>query len=813
MLTNFIKTTIRYLLKNRTLSIINTAGLTIGLTAVILTGIYIRHELSFDRFHKNAGQIYRIERKGMMDGGEHKLPHTNNLIPEVMAGTYSAIDEFVRIWPVRGMLRDHRQKYHQQEVYMADSSFFTMFSFPLEEGTAAEALHSPNTVVLTEKAARKYFGTRRVIGEPLQAQLLDSTVTLTITGIMEPIPESSHLQTDIVVSYQTAKSIAPARYLDTWMGNYLYSYVKVQPGTDIKQLESQFPDFLDKYMSADLRRIVGEDADINQVLKLYLQPLTDIYLHPDLNYSIGPSGDINKIYTAMAIALIVLIIAGMNYINLSTARSLSRSKEVGLRKVFGAGRSRIIIQFIAESVILSVIALVLSMIAVETALPFFNAFLGKELSIGYLADPQILVYLLLLAGGLGGLAGIYPALYTSSYPPATLMNQSDKASQGRGSAMVRKTLVILQFAITVALLISVFTMNNQLNYMIDKDMGFNQQRVMVIQSNDQQFRKNMTTISQELKKSVDVSNVALASSNLGEKEYGDGMFRVKGRPEKDNEDFIMIDIGAGFIPTLNITMAAGRNFSRDYRGNKAGAYIINEAALKKLGLENARKAIGTPLIQTLLKGTQEGIIVGVVKNFHYQPLQTPIRPLILTHQQNHLNHLFVRLSPGQTSRKISSVQSKFARMLPDFPFRYRFVDQLYQQGYRKELRMKKLFTVFSILAVVIASMGLFALAAFMTERKTKEIGIRKAVGASSSRIILMLSGQFLKWVLISNLMAWPLTYLLLKRWLQNFAYHVDLQPGYFVLASLLALFIAQWTVFQQAYKAAQTNPVQSLRYE
>ncbi|HKL37368.1 MAG TPA: ABC transporter permease, partial [Bacteroidales bacterium] len=480
MINKTIKTTLRNIRKHRILSVINILGLTIGLSAVILIGIYVRHEISFDRFHENAENIYRIERKGVFDGNEFHLPHTNNLIPPAMQDEFPSVINFVRIWPTEVMLQDSRNHYQQEEIYLADASFFEMFSFPLIEGDPQKVLTNPYSAVLTKEMAGKYFGTTDVVGQSMEVQAFDSTITLTVQGLMENMPENSHLQSGMIVSYKTAQSLVPQSMLNTWVGNYLYSYIQLEEDTDLQQLTAQFPSFIKKYMRADFKRMLGDDVQVSKMLNFHLQPLTDIYLYARLDYAIGPTGDINKIYTAVGIALLILIIACINYINLSTAKSMTRAREVGLRKVFGAHRRKVILQFIAESVVLAIIALLLSMIVVESLLPTFNSFLLKDLSIGYLRRPEILLILAGSAVLIGTLAGVYPALYISSYRPVSILKGTDHSSPGSASGNIRKGLVIFQFAISVGLLISVFTMNRQLNFMVQKDLGFDEKKTMVV---------------------------------------------------------------------------------------------------------------------------------------------------------------------------------------------------------------------------------------------------------------------------------------------------------------------------------------------
>jgi putative ABC transport system permease protein len=473
----------------------------------------------------------------------------------------------------------------------------------------------------------------------------------------------------------------------------------------------------------------------------------------------------------------------------------------------------VVLQFISESVVLAIIALLLSMIVVESLLPTFNSFLLKDLSIGYLRRPEILLILLSAALLIGTLAGIYPALYISAYRPVSILKSTDHSSPGSASGNIRKGLVIFQFAISIGLLISVFTMNRQLSFMIQKDLGFDEDQVMVVRSDNHAFRDNMQTIRQELMGHPEIQNVGLADKIVGEEEYGDGVFRRKDDPKENTENFTILQIGENFIPSLNIELLAGRNFSKDYGSDQHSSYIINESAMKMLGYQDPGEAAGSRLIEMHMDGQAEGQIVGVMRDFHYQPLHIRIKPLIFIFRDQGLNNLYVKLAGKNTNQSISLVQSVIDQNAPGINFEYTFLDNHYQSSYRKEMRMKKLFTLFTILAIFIASMGLFGLAAFMTERKTKEIGIRKAIGASTSRIIVILSSQFLKWVLIANLIAWPVVYFALNKWLQNFAFHIEQNVFYFLLAGIVALAVAQLTILYQAFTAARTNPVESLRYE
>lgn len=811
MIRNYIKTAFRNISKHKILSLVNILGLTIGLTCTILIGLYLKHEMSYDKFHDKSDRIYRVER--IFHTTDFQSPITNHMIVQALAEEFPEIKSYTRVWDLESLMRDHRNNYHEQAYYLVDNAFFEIFSFSLLKGDEEKALASPNSVVLTNSAAEKFFGTTDVIGESIETQIQGETVQLQVTGLMEDFPDNSHLQTNMLVSYETVHGLFPKNILKNLRAGYLYSYILVEKGTNIQSFESKLPGFVNDYLAVYKESLEVGNGELSDVFELHLQPMANIYL-TEMPYAPGPQGDINKLYTAGAIALLILIIACINYINLSTAKSLTRSKEVGLRKIFGADRRKVIIQFVTESVLLSLISLLFALVIIESVMSSFNSYLDRNLSIGYFSDPLVILVLIGFALSVGVMAGLYPAFQISSFRPAAILKQKGNSSHNKRAGFVRKGLVILQFAISIGLIISVFTMNNQLQYMVNKYPGFDKKRVLIVPANEQELQQKVESVQEELSKMPAFEQIGKANKIFGAKEFGDRLYRTPKMNRKEGENIKIMHVDEEFIPTVNIELLAGRNYSRKFGTDRDEAIVLNETAIKKLNFTSAEEAVGKEILMTDMDGERSGKIIGVMKDFHYKSMKKEILPMVFLYNPESLNNLFIRLSDQadihQSIEKTKRIIKKYA---PNFTFEYSFLDNEFDSNYTDELRMRKMFTLFTLLAIFIACMGLFGLASFMTERRTKEIGIRKAIGASSPKIIIMLSSQFLKWVLFSNIIAWPLVYFLLEKWLQNFAYHIDINLLYFILASVLTLIIALMTVFYKAYSAAKVNPVNSLRYE
>ena len=811
MIRNYIKTAFRNISKHRVLSSVNVMGLTIGLVCTILIGIYIKHETSYDKFHANSERLYRVERI-FHTMGFHS-PITNHLIVSKMADNFPEIESFTRIWDLTAMMKDFRENYQEQEFYLVDNAFFEMFSYPLIKGDKETVLASPNSVVLTPKSAEKYFGNTDVVGKVIETQIQGQTLQLQVTGLMKEFPDNSHLQTEMLVSYKTIIGVFPENVLQNLRSAYLYSYIMFEKGTTVEELNSKLPGFVNENLAIYKESLETEGGELADVFELHLQPMPEIYL-TEMPYAPGPQGDINKLYTAGAIALLILIIACINYVNLSTAKSLTRSKEVGLRKVFGANRKRVIIQFVTESILLSLISLLIALVIIESVMPFFNNYLDRELSIGYFSNPLTIALLIGFSMVVGIIAGLYPAFQISAFRPATVLKQKGTSSGNKISGLIRKGLVILQFAISIGLIISVFTMNHQLKYMINKHPGFDKKRVLIIPVDEQQLQQRMESVKGELAELPAFKKIGRASKVFGAKEFGDNMYRTPKMNAKEGKNIKVMNVDEDFISTVNIELKAGRNYSSEFGTDQDEAYVVNEKAVEKLNFASAEEAIGKRIIMHTVNGERPGAIIGVMKDFNYKSLKKEIIPMVFLYRPESTSNLFIKLSPrADIQESIEKAKQIITQHAPNYKFEYSFLDNEFNSNYRDEIKMRKMFTVFTLLAIFIACMGLFGLASFMTDRRTKEIGIRKAIGASSSKLILMLSSQFLKWVLISNIIAWPLVYYLLTKWLQNFAYHVDIKIIYFIIASFITLIIAQFTVFYKAYSAAKTNPVNSLRYE
>ena len=811
MIRNYIKTAFRNISKHRILSGVNVLGLSIGLSCTILIGIYIQHETSYDEFHKKSERIYRVER--IFHTMDFHSPITNHLIVPALAERIPEIRDFSRVWNISALMKDDRDNFHEQNFYLVDNDFLSMFSFPLIEGESSHALSEPQSVVITKSMADKYFGSTDVIGKTIETQLQGETLHLKVTGLMKEFPDNSHLQTEMLVSYKTIIGLFPQNVLENLRSAYLYSYILMEKGTSIQPLDSKLSNFVNDYLAVYKESLDVGDGQLSDVFEIVLRPLEDIYL-TEMPYAPGPQGDINKLYAAGAIALLILIVACINYVNLSTAKSLTRSREVTLRKVFGSDRKSVIIQFVTESVLLSVISLLCALVIIETVLPGFNAYLDRDLAIGYFSNPLIILVLIGFALTIGLLAGLYPAFHISSYRPASIIKHKGETSSNKGSAIIRKGLVILQFSISIGLIIAVFTMNHQLKYMVNKDPGFDKERVLIVPVNEQALQQKMKSVKEELHKIPGFEYIGRADKILGAKEFGDNLYRTPEMNKKEAENIKVMHVDEGFIPAVDIEMAAGRNYSKKFGTDKSQAFVLNETAIRKFNFASPNDAIGKKIIMQDVNGERTGEIIGVMQDFHYKSLKKEIIPMVLLYAPSASDKLFIKLNNTvnlQTS--IAKTKDVLKRFAPNYTFEYSFLDDRFNANYQDEIKMRKMFTVFTLLAIFIACMGLFGLASFMTERRTKEIGIRKAIGASSSKVVLMLSSQFLKWVLISNIIAWPAVYYLLQIWLQNFAYHIDLKLIYFILATVITLIIAQLTVFYKAYSAASINPVNSLRYE
>ena len=793
MVKNYITIALRNLLRHKSYSFVNIAGLTIGLTACFLILLFVQDELSFDRFHDNADRIVRVIHEAQASKSGSAV--TSALLATALEAEFSGIEAAVRVHRFYNtILSVDEARYNESHFVFADPDFFRMLSFPLTKGNPETALRHPFTVVITESKARTYFGSIDPVGKVLT---FNNEHDFVITGVMKDVPQNSHLKMDFVSSFESLKDIhGPG--LEMWAYRNYYTYLLLREGVSPVALEEKLPAFAESH-------VPGMDITRSQFT---LQPITDIHLRSShIGWDIASHSDISYVYSFSAIAIFIILIACINFMNLSTARSSIRAKEIGLRKVIGASRIHLVKQFIGETILLSIIALMIAVVLVELLLPTFNEISGKNIHIHYLSNLQFLGGALAITILSGLIAGSYPALFLSSFQPVAIMKGSHTG--GWKSGLFRKGLVVAQFGISIALIIGAVIVYQQLEYTRHKNLGFDKEHVLVVNNQaDQRAMERYELFKNEIAQYPGVIQVS-GSSGVPPGLLGNNI-RVhrEGTPSDESKFLKLITTDYDFFETLDIKVISGRTFSREFGADATESFVISEAAARTLGLD---EPIGTRLITEY--DWLEGTIIGVVNDVHYQSLHSRIEPLLFSMRPHWYYRIPVRIRPENIAGTIEFLESRWNQVAPEWPFQYSFVDQNYENLYRAEQRLSKVIWYFTGLAIFIASLGLFALASFTIERRTKEIGVRKVLGAPVGSIVYQLSRDFTKLVVAANIIAWPVAYYFVERWLQNFAYRIDVGPAIFVTAAGVSLVIAFLTVSYQSIKAAMMNPVESLRYE
>jgi putative ABC transport system permease protein len=794
MIKNIFKVAFRNLWKHRVFSLINILGLTVGMTACFLIYLYVKFELSYDSFHTKADRTYRAvadiktPTEVINAGGPAwaVAPNAKEEFPE--------IEQFVRIAGGDNVLfRKGDIKFEEENSMWADSSFFKVFDFKLIKGDPATALRDPFSIVFTESAAKKYFGKEDPVGQTLL--ITGDAHPAKVTGIMEDIPENSQIKGDVVLSMSTITR-EWNKNLDQQWGNYgSQAFFLLKPNTNFKTLEKKFPAFLEKRNGKEMK-------ESQMYASIFLEPLKDVYLYTTRNGS--KTGNINNVYIFSIVAVFILVIACINFVNLTTARSVERAKEVGVRKVVGALKGQLARQFISESVILCLIAFVLTLGLAALLLPLFNNLSGKIISTGIFSNVSYIVTLFIAAIAIGLLAGLYPALVLSSFKPISVLK--GRFSTGTKGIMLRKGLVIAQFTISIALIISTIIVYNQMNYMRNQELGFSKDQVMVVNTNNDPGK---SSFNQAVKDIPGIRSTAMSSSVPGGGNPGaySEIENKNGDLQIANLDLYFVDFD--YIPHYKIKMLAGRAFSKDFLTDTTQAMVLNEAAIKMFGYSSPEQAIGRRFKQW----GREGKIIGVMKDFHFRSLQQPIKPLSMRIEPGGSNLLSISVPAANVPATVAAIESKWKQYIPNRPFSYFFLDEFFDKQYRTEERFGKLFLNFAVLAIFISCLGLLGLASYSTIQRTREIGIRKVMGASVSSIVNLLSKEFLVLVLISFIVAAPLSWYFMHKWLQDFAYRTNIAWWVFAIAGSLAIMIAIVTISFQAIKAAIANPVKSLRTE
>ncbi|MFO7447967.1 MAG: ABC transporter permease, partial [Ignavibacteriaceae bacterium] len=809
-LKNYLKIAIRNLLRYKAYSYINIFGLAIGVACCLLILLYINDEISYDSFHNKAGRIFRINSETKYGGFELDIPLTSDEMGSILKREYPQVEEYTRIFTFSGsrMIKKGENYNKEERIAFVDSTFFNVFSFKAVSGSINNVLNEPNTVVITKSIAEKYFGTTGSAGKYIETNENGST-RYKVAAVIEDMPSNSHFRFDFLFSMLNANYCCWGNHVATNMLTYLV----LKEGVNYKQFEKNFSVYNDKYTFPFMKRLLGIQSKEDYIKagnskKNTLTPLSDIHLYSDRAYEISPGGTIQYVYIFSAVALFILLIACINFMNLTTARSANRAKEVGIRKVLGTVKKNLIVQFLSESVLISFISVILAVILVYHALPYFNNLAGKELGRESLSSPAILIFLIVLPFVIGLLAGSYPALFLSRFLPVEVMKGN--LSRGSKSGGIRNALVVFQFASSVILITATIVVYMQLNYIQNKNLGYQKEQVLII-DDTYNLGNNADAFKNEMLNVPGVINGTMTSF-LPVSSVRSYTGFVKDLSQTSSTGIAMQNwpIDYDYMKTMGLQIAKGRIFSKDF-GTDSSAIILNEKAVKQLGYGD--NPVGQKIYRLAESGNYtEYNIIGVVKDFHYESLRQNIESLCFILGKN-TGAVSFKINAANVTGILKEAETKWKTLASGLPFNYRFMDESFDEMYRAEQRIGIIALSFSVLAIIVACLGLFGLATFLAEQRTKEIGVRKVLGASILSIIIMLSKEFIKWVVIANIIAWPLAYYFMNKWLQDFAYRIYISWWFFIAAGSIALIIALLTVSFQAFKAATANPVNSLKYE
>jgi len=779
MFKNYLKIALRNLKTHKSYSLINILGLALGLTVCILILLWVQDEQSFDRFHANADHIYRVV---FADESYDNVRHYSVTPPALAAAFKKDYPEVVRsvtYYSRNGILVRHNEKMFRETMGFADASLFDIFSLPFVSGDPKTVFKNPYSIILTEKMAEKYFGDEDPINKNIT---LENKIDFIVKGIIKNLPENSFLQFSAFTHFDHLYELTGRGQSDSWDSFGYNTFVLLASEVNVAEFNQKIADYAIKVHSYGTFKP-----------RLYLQSLLDIHL-----YNLNGGGIITYIYIFSFMAIFILLIACINFMNLVTARSSVRTKEISLRKVIGARRKNLIYQFLGESILMSLISLVFSLIFVERLLPVFNDLTGKNLSLDAVSNSFVMLILICITVLTGILAGSYPAFFLSAFKPVTIL----KGAKMSTSSPLRKFLVVFQFSLSVIMIISTMVISNQLDYIKDQNLGFNKDHVIYVPLN-QELSSKITSLKNELEQYSQIQSVTTTSNKIGISQFHSvDLYEWEGNNEGRSILLGLIYTDYDFLNTFNIEMSDGRYYSTDFASDSLGI-VLNEAAIKEMGLIDP---IGKKIFE-------KSHIIGVVRDFNFQSLHSSIGPLAVGMNPIWNRYLAVKIRPDNIGETIRYLETVVAKFTPEFPFEYHFLDQEFEKLYHSERRLGKMFLYFSILAVLISTLGLLGLASFMAGQRTKEIGIRKVLGSSVLSILLLLSKEFVKWVVLANIIAWPVSWYVMSHWLENFAYRTTIDWWVFVLSGSIAFMIALLTVSSQALKTALSNPIEALRYE
>lgn len=805
---NYLKIAYRNLLKKKVYSFINMVGLGIGISCCVLIFMFVQDELSYDQFNEKGDRIYRVihnysaqNEQSNSDSRENYWVWGNAPVGPALELDFPEVEKVVRFSGRADILFTVGEETQQEDgIVFMDSTFFDVFTYEMLEGDPQNALVAPYSVVLSETTARKYFGDEAALGKTLKGSDVAGRANAgdyTVTGVMKDMPSNSHLQFNTLLSLSTFYQSRPGIF-DAWGYVDTYTYFLVNDQFDRQAFEAKLPEFISRRASEEN----GADYRIG------IEPLKDVYLRSEVQRQPGDTASLSNIYVFSVIGFFILAIAIINFMNLSTARSMERAKEVGIRKSIGADKNSLIFQFLGESLVIVILSGLLAVLFVSLALPWMNDLTGKELLVNRVLNWQTIPFFLGIVIMVGLLAGSYPALVLSSFRPVSILKGINK-SDAKG-VNLRKGLVIFQFSLSIALIAGTIIVYNQMSHLLDKDMGFDKEQMLVVDYNyDDQVNDVSSSLENELEKNPSISSVAFSRSVPGSYFPNAGTTIENPEGEMVQQGQAIFQVGLDFIDHFNLELVAGRSYSRDYPSDSTSALVVNEAAAKQYGYANPADIVGKKFDQW----GRSGEVIGVVKDFNYISLHNQVEPLTLPFEAYASRYMSLKLNTANLQATLAEIEGIWNELAPHRPFIYSFLDEDFNRQYESDFRFRQIFTSFSILAILIACLGLLGLATYTAEQRTKEIGIRKVLGADVGSIVGLLSKDFVKLVFVAILVATPLAWFGMNKWLEGFAYQVPIHWWVFLVSGMLAVAVALITISFQAIKAALMNPVKSLKSE
>ncbi|TPE42973.1 ABC transporter permease [Pontibacter mangrovi] len=808
MLRNYLKTAYRNLIRHKAFSMINIAGLGLGLTACLLIGLFVHDELQYDKFLPDGDRIYRIYNTRSESGTSESIAPVPPPFGTTLEQNFPEVEKIARILMVQfdanNLVEAGEKKIYENGSFYADPTFFEVFQLPFKYGSSEKALADPSSIVISDKFSDRVFGDSNPVGK----QVMVNKEPYIVRGVFTT-QEKFHLPVNFVISLKATGFTAER--MNNWGWQQFYTYVKLKPGTDPALVQAKFRDLVKKQI----------DPDNNKPFDYlpFLQPLKEVYLHSaSFKYDQAIRGNITYVKALSVIAVFILLIACFNFVNLATAKSVQRAKEVGVRKAVGASRSQLVVQFLTETLLLTLISVIFAAALTSLLLPSLNAFTGKQMAFNIFTSPSLLLLLLALTVVVGILAGFYPALVLSGFQPVKVLKSAVVVDTSVWRIQwLRHGLIVLQFALSIFLIICAFIVFRQVSYLHDKDLGFNKDQIMFFQLRGDNMFENYETFKNELTKAPGVKNVSIGYGFPGDATAGDRIIVPK-NGERVHHGTSMLMVDFDYIKMLDVKVIAGRDFSKKYATDADHAFMINETAVKELGYGSPEKAIGQPLLwpvwnKEFTDSLKEGKIIGVVKDFHFKSLYEKVEPTVLQIFPDAYWKVAVKLDGSAIAGTIEQVKKVWCQFSPDYPIEYVFMDENFDKMYKAEDKLKTLLWIFTGIAIFVACLGLFGLAAYAAERRKKEIGIRKVLGAENASIVALLSKEFLVLVIIAALIAFPLAWYAMSQWLQNFAYRIEMPVWVFLAAGATAAAVAFLTVSYQALKAASANPVANLRFD